>query len=183
MHRKFLFLTTWICGFTGTVRAQEVSESFMDKYLPIARLFDSPIFFAAVVGSAVLFLIFSFLFLSYIKKMEKRAAEWGATLEPEKLIDLLDSPISSESRAAFVYLRNYGGEHEISLLLEVLQEQRKKGKINPSIIYLLEDMEAVSAIPILQSIAKGKSKAAELAEAALSRMPYSDDEEPSPAKS
>jgi len=153
------------------VFAQGEGESFFDKYLPIAKLFDSPLFFGVVVGSAVVLLLVSLVFLGYVKRMEKRVDEWGKGKSDSELIRLLDSSEVGEARAAFAYLRRHGGENTIAALIDRLQEQRKEGRINPAFIYLFEDLKAADAIPILQLIAKGKSRVAELAERALERIP------------
>ncbi len=183
--KKLIFLVSLIYSIPVAAYAQAPGESFFDKYVPIAKLFDSPLFFNIVIGSAVLFVVFSVFFLWYVKKMEERAYTWGKEKKPEDLVELLDSPIPYESRLAFTYLRNHGDEKAVSCLINKLKEQYKKGKINPSVIYLLEDLEAISAIPTLQMVAKGKSQSAEIAQQALARIQETEEteQEPSPAKS
>ncbi len=146
------------------------SKSFMDKYLPLAELFDSPYFFWPVMGSAILFLLFSFIFLFYVKRMEKQVKDWGEGKSIDEIVARLDSDDPKESRYAFVYLRNYVSDVDIERLIEILKKQRKSGKINPHLIFLLEDLNVVSAIPLLEEIARGKSHAAELAKHALDYM-------------
>lgn len=153
--------------FTRQAFAQTEGETFFDKYLPIAKLFDSPVFFGIVIGSAILFLIAAYLFIYYVKGLEKISGEWSDGKSLEEIIAALESPIPQESKFAFVYLRKHSGEQEIQSLIERLQEQRRTGKINPSFIYLLEDLRAASAVPLLEQIAKGKSQAASLAGHAL----------------
>ncbi len=145
----------------------EPEKGFFEKYFPIARLFDSPIFFWIVIGSAILFMVVSFFFIKYVKWLEKKTAEWAKNKDTRELIELLESPHPDEHQSAFIYLRKHAGKKEVSQLIERLQDQRKTGKINPLLIYLLEDLQAVSAIPLLEQIAKGKSQVASLAEHAL----------------
>ncbi len=145
-------------------------EGFLDKYLPIAQLFDSPLFFAAVVGSAVLLLAITMIFLQYAKTQEKKAEAWGQGKSPQTLIEQLDNPIPDESRLAYIYIRKHCDDLYVAALLDNLEDQRRRGNINPTLIYLLEDLEISSAIPLLQQIAKGKSSTANLAQRVADRL-------------
>ncbi|MFB3784795.1 MAG: hypothetical protein ACE15F_00355 [bacterium] len=145
-------------------------EGFFDTYMPIAKLFDSPLFFGVVVGSAVLLLLAAAGFVIYAGRLEKRAAAWAAGLSPRERVERVGSPVHAESRLAFVYLRKHAQEPEIQALIEILDDQRKTGKIDPNLIYLLEDLRAAPAIPILQQIANGKSRFALLAARALEHI-------------
>lgn len=157
-------------------------EGFFDTYLPIAKLFDSPVFFGVVVGSAVLLLLGAVGFVLYTQRLEKRALAWASSLSPRERVERLSSAIRSEAHLAFVYLRKHAQQPEIEAIVAALEEQRKSGKINPALIYLLEDLQAVPALPILKQIAGGRSRTAELAALAIERITAS--EEPSaPAKS
>ncbi|MBZ0258900.1 hypothetical protein K8I31_22750 [bacterium] len=148
--------------------AQE--ESFMDKYLPIAKLFDSPAFFAAVVGSAAVLLVITLIFIAYTNNLEKKVAEWGKSKKTKELVDFLESPVASESRSAFMYLRKHGGDDAEEMIINQLQEQRRKGKVNPYLIYLLEDLRFYSGIPILKTISKSKSEYAHAAGESLASL-------------
>ncbi len=179
MRKKIVFTLVLFPLFTFPVFAQTAGEGFFDKYLPIAKLFDSPLFFGIVVGSGALFLLWSFFFLRYVKRLEKQSYEWGENMKPEELVELLDSPIPSEKRHAFIYLRNHGKDQEISIILDKLNDQRKKGQVNPTLIHLLEDMGATEAVPLLQTISKGKSQIASIAALALERIPFTEEEKAS----
>ncbi|MEW6238103.1 MAG: hypothetical protein AB1656_22165 [Candidatus Omnitrophota bacterium] len=164
---KKIFCLFSMSILTRQAFAQTEGESFFDKYLPIAKLFDSPVFFGIVIGSAILFLLAAYIFINYAKALEKRSSEWAKSKKLDEIVAALESPIPQEAKMAFVHLRKRSGEQEIQSLIERLQEQRRTGKINPSFIYLLEDLHAVSAVPLLEQIAKGKSQAASLAGHAL----------------
>lgn len=162
---------------------QNPGESFLDKYFPIAQLFDSPIFFGIVVGSAVLLLVFTFIFLKYAKAQERKADAWSAGKSQETIVSLLSGADPAESRLAYIYIRHHCDEKGISLLLETLEDQRRRGTINPVLIYLLEELEAQDALPILQQIAKGKSSAAPSAQHAVDRLiALQEDEKSEPLK-
>ncbi len=182
MKRIFLLLPFLLTARMALAQANP-GESFFDKYLPIAQLFDSPLFFGCVVGSAVFFLLLSLVFLQFARHQEKKADEWGQGKSIASLLDALNSPISQESRLAYIFLRRKSGANELSALTAALEDQRRKGNVNPTLIYLLEDLQAQSALPILQQIAKGKSKAANLAQRAVNRLlSLQEDEKPEPAK-
>lgn len=152
--------------------AQRYQESFWDTYLPIAKLFDSPVFFGIVVGSGIAFFGAAFIFMKYMKAKMKRVEEWGKEKETQELIDLLDSPVPEEANMAFMYLRQFGDEKTGNLVVQKMQEQRKTkaSQVNPYLIYLAEDIGVSSAVEVLQAIAKGKSKSAQLAEETLNRF-------------
>ncbi len=162
-------------------------QGFFDKYLPIAELFDSPVFFSIVIGSAVLLLVCTLIFLKYAKSLEKKTVAWAEGKSPQTLVELLSSPIKQEATMAYAYLKNNCGDDEADLLVKDLQDQRSRGSINSILIYLLEDLEVEKAIPTLQQIARGKSSAAALAQRAADRIAYAYEEEesekPQPAKS
>lgn len=181
---KHFFLSILLLLTTRLASAQaNPGESFFDKYLPIAQLFDSPIFFGCVVGSAVFLLFLCLVFLLYAKRQEKKADEWGQGKSIALLIEALSSPIPQESRLAYICLRRRSGANELPALTGALEDQRRKGNVNPTLIYLLEDLQAQSALPILQQIAKGKTKAATLAQRAVDRLlSLQEDEKPEPAK-
>lgn len=136
----------------------------------VAVLFDSPVFFGCVVGSGAVLFGSAFIFMKYMKAKLKAVEEWGNRKETQELIDLLDSPVPEESRMAFMYLREFGDEKTGNLVVQKMQDQRKGGRINPYLIYLAEDIGVTSAIEVLQAIAKGKSKSAELAAETLTRF-------------
>ena len=150
-----------------TAQAQSEEQSLMDTYLPIAKIFDSPLFFNVVIWSAVGFVVISLGILIYSKRMEKKAEDWGTGKDSNQLLDLLDSAVPEEARMAFLYLRKNGDEKRANLIIQRLQQQKKEGGVNPSLFYLLEDWQASSAIPTLQAMAKGKSKTALLAQNTL----------------
>ncbi len=153
-----------------SVYAQAQGESFFDKYLPIAELFDSPVFFWSVIGSALGLFAATIFFLRYVKWLERRVEAWGGKKTPKKLVELLESPIAKEKRYAFMYLRSHGGEDEIKLIAERLQIQRKNSKVNPDFIHILEDLRAEKAVQALQQIADSKSRLASLAKQAVERI-------------
>jgi hypothetical protein len=166
MKKLFLiFLLT--CAITPFAMAQQ--KPFFDMNW-IAQLFDSPIFFGCIVGSGALFFGSAYLFMRYMKAKLKAVESWGSKKETQDLIDLLDSPVSEESRMAFMYLREFGDEKTGNLVVQKMQDQRKGGRINPYLIYLAEDIGIAAAIEVLQAIAKGKSKSAQLAADTLTRF-------------
>ncbi len=170
MMNRMLLLAVPLLSTASAFAQTNEEEGFFDTYLPIAKLFDSPLFFGAVVGSAVLLILAAAGFVIYAGRLEKRAAAWAAGLSPRERVDRVGSPLRAESRLAFVYLRKHAQEEEIQVLAEVLEEQRKNGKIDPNLIYLVEDLRAAPAIPILRQIANGKSRAAELAARVLEHI-------------
>lgn len=173
-----IFLLSSIAFFGPlSVYAQAQEETFFDKYIPIAKLFDSPIFFWSVIGSALGLFFTTLIFLQYVKRLERRVIEWGEKQSPNKLVELLDSPIPQEKRFAFMYLRKHGGEEAINALTNHLQAKRKDGKLSPDYIYLLEDLNAEKAIPILKQIADSKSRLASLAQKAAERIMENCEEE------
>lgn len=153
-------------------------EDFFDTYLPIAKLFDSPEFFACVVGSAATILVITLIFIAYTNHLEKKVAEWGKTKKTKELIDLLESPVASESRSAFMYLRKHGSDDAEELIINHLQEQRRNEKVNPYLIYLLEDLRFFSGIPILKTINKSKSEYAHAAGESLATLLANQDDGP-----
>lgn len=165
-------MTFGLIGFASqwAFAQQNPGESFFDRYLPIAQLFDSPIFFGFVIGSAALLLVGSFIFLQYAKGQEKKAVEWSKEKTPESIVGLLHSADPQESRLAYIYLRSHSGEKEIALLTSALEDQRRRGSIDPASIYLLEELEAQKALPILEQIARGKTSVAPLAQRAADRL-------------
>ncbi|MBN2330048.1 MAG: hypothetical protein JXR73_23105 [Candidatus Omnitrophica bacterium] len=166
--KKITVLSCFFLTFSRIASAQPSSgEGFFEKYLPIAQLFDSPLFFNMVVGSAILLLIFTYLFLQYAKKQEKKAEQWSKGKSAETLVELLESPVSQESRLAYIQLVQHGEEKEIDCILKALKEQRRQGKINPALIYLLEGMEAHKAVSLLQLIAREQCEVSDLAQRAV----------------
>lgn len=153
--------------FVPYAAAQQTSMFDMNW---IAQLFDSPIFFGSVVGSGAVFFGSAFLFMRYMKSKIKAVETWGSQKETQELIELLDSPVAEESRMAFMYLREFGDEKTGNLVVQKMQDQRKGGRINPYLIYLAEDIGVSAAIEVLQAIAKGKSKSAQLANDTLNRF-------------
>lgn len=180
MNRVFALVVPLLSAAAAFAQMNE-EEGFFDTYLPIAKLFDSPLFFGAVVGSALLLLLAAAGFVIYAGRLEKRAMAWAAGLSPRDRVERVGSPLRAESRLAFVYLRKHAQEPEIQALIEILEDQRKTGKIDPNLIYLLEDLRAAPAIPILQQIANGKSRFARLAARALEHI-TAGDEPSAPAK-
>ncbi len=185
---KKIFPFTLLLLNTRIAFAQSTSgQGFFDKYLPIAELFDSPVFFAIVIGSAVLVLVLTFIFLKYAKSLENKTVLWAQGKSPQALVALLSSPIRQESIMTYAYLKNNCGDEEVDLIVKELQDQRSRGSINPTLIYLLEDLEVEKAIPTLQQIARGKSSVAALAQRAADRISYvyeeDESEKPQPAKS
>ncbi|MGI6456901.1 MAG: hypothetical protein ACOX5R_14950 [bacterium] len=177
---KTLFSVSSLVVFlSSSAWAQE--QSFFDKYLPIATLFDSPVFFGIVVGSAMVLVLLAFAFLYYVKIMEKNVQNWGSDKSLETIVDLLDSKDEKESSNAFIYLRQQQDDKAIGLLIEKLKQQRLAGTINPQLIYLMEDLNVNAAIPILEQIARGKNRSAQLAEQALERIYENQTEETSAA--
>lgn len=171
MSRFLVFSLAIACALAASPLAGFAQQQdFMDKYLPIAQLFDSPVFFRAVVGSAAAFVIISFLFMWYTKRMKQQAFEWGSDKDDKELLQLLESPVSSESHKAYVYLRHNGDDSLEEPLISRLLDQRKNGKINPYIIYLLEDLNAGSAVPALRSISQSKSPHSYAAGQAVARI-------------
>lgn len=147
-----------------SVSAQSQPQGdFFDTYLPIAQLFDSPVFFGIVVGSGVVFFGGAIVFAFLEKRKEARVFEWGESQSREELVTLLGSPVASEAQQAFTYLRKHGDDDLVDTLIYTLQEQRRSGNVNPYCIYLLEDWDAYSAIPVLKQLANGKSKIASTA--------------------
>ncbi len=147
--------------------AQSHEPGFFEKYLNIAKLFDSPVFFGIVVGSGVILLIASLLFLWYMKHWEKKVDEWGENKSTDEMIEYLQLFGLHDGKMAFAYLRKHGDENLIPKLIEELKAQRKKGQMSPYVFYLLEDLIAVEALPILQQIANGKSRVSGLAQNAV----------------
>ncbi|MBI1390157.1 MAG: hypothetical protein GC154_17080 [bacterium] len=168
--RKFSVL--WVLltfSLASPVWAQE-RESFFDKYLPIAQLFDSPVFFASVVGSAAFLLLVAFAFILYTRSLEKKVYEWGKARKMSELLELLESPLPAEARSAFMYLRKHGGDGLEEHIVKRLQDQRRNGEVNPYYIYLAEDVMGFSAIPALKMISKSNSRYAESAGQTLSHL-------------
>lgn len=170
MHRPSIAAAALIAFSPASALAQTEPQGFFEKYLNIAKLFDSPAFFAFVVGSAVALFTASLIFLWAIKRREREVEAWGKHKETDELVKLLDSPVKREAQMAFMYLRNHGNERGERLVIQRIQEHRKKGVVNPYPFYLIEDWQASEAIPVLRGLAKGKSRAAQLAQCALRRF-------------
>ncbi|MGC9328142.1 MAG: hypothetical protein ACP5I1_10950 [Candidatus Hinthialibacter sp.] len=169
--KKMIVSTCFFLSVSRLAAAQSSSgEGFFEKYLPIAQLFDSPLFFGIVVGSALLLLIGTYFFLQYAKRQEKKADEWSKGKSAEEMVELLNSPISEESRLAYIQLLQRGGEKEIECILNALKEQRRQGKMNPTLIYLLEEKESPKALQLLQLIAREKSNVSDLAQRAVDHL-------------
>lgn len=152
---------------------------FFDTYIPIAKLFDSPVFFAVVVGSAVLILAAALLFIAYTNNLEKKCYEWGKKKKTSELLALLESPIAAERRSAFIYLRKHGIDDKAEeLIINQLHEQRRNGKINPYLIYLMEDLRCFSGIPVLKTINKSNSQYAQIAGESLAGLLSHQEPEP-----
>jgi hypothetical protein len=161
-HIVSVFL--FILSLYSVAYAQDTTTSF------IARLFDSPLFFGIVVGSGAVLLVGSLLFLRFVKSLEKNAEQWGKGKLVEDVLLLLESPMASEAQAALIYLRNHIQSEDYPLLLAALQKQRDAGKINESLLFLIKDREVLAAIPLLESIAKGKSAVAGMAADILTEL-------------
>ncbi|MDP8243811.1 MAG: hypothetical protein P9L94_07000 [Candidatus Hinthialibacter antarcticus] len=167
-YRLFALFMVMEC-FALPAFAQE--GDFFDTYIPIAKLFDSPVFFACVVGSAVLILVITLLFILYTNNLEKKCYEWGKKKKTSELIGLLESPIAAERRSAFIYLRNHGSDDEAEeLIINQLHEQRRNGEVNPYLIYLMEDLRCFSGIPVLKTINKSNSQYAQIAGESLAGL-------------
>ncbi len=165
--RLFALLIVFEC-FALPAHAQQ--GDFFDTYLPIAKLFDSPVFFAVVVGSAVFILAAAFLFIAYTINLEKKSYEWGKTKPTSELINLLESPVAAERRSAFIYLRKHGGDDAEERIINQLHEQRRNGKINPYLIYLMEDLRCFSGISMLKTINNSNSEYAKIAGESLAGL-------------
>lgn len=176
--RSILLIVIIVGLLPITVLAQGAEEEF----LPIAKLFDSPWFFWSVMGSAIVFIVASIFFLFYTKKLESLAEEWGKGKRVDELIELLKSPVEQESRMAYIYLRNHSREDDQKIIASELDKDRQKGKINPSLIYLLEDLKATCALPVLEQISLGKSGCASLAQHAAEKISAHLDQEKSQDK-
>lgn len=163
-------LGTPILLFSTLAYAQAEGEGFFDTYLPIAKIFASPWFIGPVMGSAILLILGTWIFVKYSNHLEEKAKKWGANKTTEEIIKLLDSPMDQEKQYAFIYLRRHGDETIAKQLTETLQKKRKEGKLDPRYIYLLEELRGEKAIPVLQQIAKGKSQLAVIAEHAIERL-------------
>jgi hypothetical protein len=161
-HSVSAFL--FVLSLYSVAYAQETTTSF------IARLFDSPLFFGIVVGSGAILLVGSLVFLRYVKSLEKSAEQWGKGKSIEEVLLLLESPMASEAQSALIYLRNHIQPDDYPLLLAALQKQRDAGKINESLLFLIKDLGIVAAIPLMESIAKGKSSVAGMAADILAEL-------------
>lgn len=177
--RTALFCTIVLIASAVPVLAQSAQGEFFDTY--IAQLFDSPVFFGAVVGSGILFFGSAIAFVLYEKNRETRILQWGQDKDRETLVEMLGSPVASEAQQAFTYLRRHGDDNLVDSLIYTLQDQRRAGKINPYCIYLLEDWNAFTAIPVLKQISSGKSRTASIASRTLAILMARQDDEHSTA--
>lgn len=166
---NYLFLL-FFASFQQAVAQSEPGPGFFETYLPIAQLFDSPVFFGVIVGSAFGLFIAALVFVYYAKAIERKAIEWGESKARKELVDLLESGDANEAKKAFIYLRRHGDDETTDLIIQALMDKRREGAANPYMIYLLEDLDAFSAIPVLKMIAKGKSRAARIASQSVATL-------------
>lgn len=168
MNKLFLTIPFLLFVSAIPVYAQDDATS------SIAMIFDSPVFFWLVVGSGILFFTGSVIFMYHTRKLETGAVQWSEGKSPEELISLLDSPVEEEARKAQMALVNQLKENEYPVLVKSLEKQRDSGKISVGLIHLMEDMAIQTALPVLESIARGKTKMAAIAADAITRIPAED---------
>ncbi|MBD3268215.1 hypothetical protein GF373_16240 [bacterium] len=165
MKKIVLLIPIFLLSLTEIASAQEKT-----LFEEIAKLFDSPIFFGAIIGSAAFLLLASFLVIKHAGKMEKMAYQWGENKSTEEILELLNSPVKEESQLAYVYLRNFMEEKEHPKVVKSLEKQRDGKGINPTLIHLVEDMQIKSSVPVLESIAKKNDEAAKEASQAIKNI-------------
>lgn len=170
--KNLLYGLALFLSYSGTAHAQDTTTS------TIAMLFDSPIFFGGVIGSAAFILLLCLLLVFYARNLEKKALAWGQDKGAQDIIALVQSGDATQSQLAYVYLKNYLKEEDFPLLIAELQSLRDSHSVSERILNLVGDLRITAATPILESLAKGKSSNAALASQVLRRIPSPQEESP-----
>lgn len=165
MKKELLTIPFLLLSLATPAFAQEDATS------SIAMVFDSPVFFWFVVGSGIIFFAGSAIFIFVIRKKEEAAVTWGKDKPVEELIGLLDSPVAEEAQQAQMCLVNQLKENDYPIVIKSLERQRDGGRASEKLIHLIEDLAILAALPVLESIARGKSKMAAIAADTITRMP------------
>ena len=127
----------------------------MERYkIDPAAWLDSPVVFSTVVGIAGLFILLSVIVALAVKFRVLRALSWAGDRSDTMLISLLSSADARERSMAYAALRDRLDERMTEPLLRQLKTMADDKADPRHVIFLLEDLGAVKALPALRKIAQ-----------------------------
>ena len=131
----------------------------MDEWkIDPAAWLDSPYVFNTVMGIAAAFILLSLIVAAAVKLRVLRALAWAGDRSDTMLVSLLGSSDAKERSMAFAALRDRLDERLTDPLMRQMKIMADDKTDSRYVIYLLEDLYAVKALPMLRKMAGQKSK-------------------------